>query len=268
MTTSSRIPGFYRLSPDERRAELLDRSALEPADLASLDAGALGLERAGVMVENVVGTLALPVGVAVNLRVNDADVLVPMAVEEPSVVAAVSNMARLVRQAGGFTASCDDGIMLGQIQVTDIPDVDSAENALKEAISELCRMGDACHPRLIERGGGMRGASVRRVVYDEPGEPAETMLVFQFRLDCVDAMGANMVNTVAEALAPRVAALTCGLVRLRILSNLASERLARASCALPVALLAVRGEPGSGPAVAEGIASAYRFAWADPIVVI
>jgi hydroxymethylglutaryl-CoA reductase len=264
MSTGSRIPGFYRLSTEQRRAALLERSPLDPADLSDLDGSALSIDRAGVMVENVVGTFALPLGIAVNLRINDDDLLVPMAVEEPSVVAAVSNMARLVRRSGGFTASCDDGVMLGQVQLTELPDVDAAEATLREATPALCEAGARCHPRLVERGGGMRGASVRRVVYDEPGQRPETMLVFQFRLDCVDAMGANMVNTVAEALAPRIEDLTGGRVRLRILSNLASERLARASCALPVAHLAAPGAPDSGAAVAEGIASAYRFAWADP----
>ncbi len=264
MNTGSRIPGFYRLPPEARRAALLERTPLEAADLPDLDASSLGIERAGIMVENVVGTLALPLGVAVNLQINGQDVLVPMAVEEPSVVAAVSNMARLVRKAGGFQASADDGIMLGQVQITDCLDIDAAVATLEAETETLCALGDTCHPRLLARGGGMRGATVRRLTYDEPGEPAEEMLVFQFRLDCVDAMGANMVNTVAERLAPRIEDLVEGNVRLRILSNLASERLAHASCAIPVALLASADAPGSGPEVAEGIASAYRFAWADP----
>ena len=259
---TSRIPGFYKLSPVQRRDALVGRTLLRPADLPSLDAACLDLDRAGAMVENVVGTFGLPLGVAVNLRVNDQDVLVPMVVEEPSVVAAVSNMARLVRPSGGFQASCTDSLMLGQLQIVDVPDADAAVAALERALPELMALGDALHPRLIERGGGMRGATVRRVRYDEPGFPAEDMLVLQFRLDCVDAMGANMVNTVAERLAAPVELLTGGAVRLRILSNLASERLAEARCRIPVAHLCT--DAADGAEVAEGIASAYRFAWADP----
>ena len=198
----------------------------------------------------------------VNLTINGDDVLVPMVVEEPSVVAAVSNMARLVRPAGGFEAGVTSNVMLGQIQVLDVPDLDSAERAIEGAASRLLADIDRIHPRLVARGGGARSLHTRRVRYDEPGECPEDILVVQFALDCVDAMGANMVNTVAEALAPEVEALTGGRVLLRILSNLASERRAWARCRIPCGLLG-SGEL-DGRTVAEGIAAAYRFAWADP----
>ena len=262
MTASSRIPGFYRLAPARRLALLRERDDLSANDAAAMRGEALSLDRADQMVENVVGTMALPLGIGLNLRVNGEDVLVPMVVEEPSVVAAVSNMARLVREAGGFSAGSSASLMIGQIQVVALPDIDAAEAALRAAAPALVREGDTVHPRLNARGGGLRRVEVRRLRYDEPGEPVEDMLVVHFLLDCCDAMGANMVNTVAERLAPSIEAISGGQVRLRILSNLADERRSWARCAIPVALLAT--EALSGREVAEGIASAYRFAWADP----
>ena len=262
MSGQSRIPGFYKLSPADRRGALVERTSLSVDDLSSLSARSLDIERADLMVENVVGTFALPLGVGVNLTINGDDVLVPMVVEEPSVVAAVSNMARLVRPAGGFEAGVSSNVMLGQVQVLDVPDADSAERAIAAATPRLLARIDHIHPRLVARGGGARGLQTRRVRYDEPGEEPEDILVVQFALDCVDAMGANMVNTVAEALAPEIEALTGGRVLLRILSNLASERRAWARCSIPSGLLTT-GQL-EGRTVAEGIAAAYRFAWADP----
>jgi len=262
MSGLSRIPGFYKLSPADRRGALLERTALSADDLSALSARSLDIERADLMVENVVGTFALPLGVGVNLTINGDDVLVPMVVEEPSVVAAVSNMARLVRPAGGFEAGVSSDVMLGQIQVLDVPDLESAERAIALETPRLLARIDHIHPRLVARGGGARGLQTRRIRYDEPGETPEDMLVVQFALDCVDAMGANMVNTVAETLAPDIEALTGGRVLLRILSNLASERRAWARCSIPAGLLACNQLEGR--TVAEGIAAAYRFAWADP----
>jgi hydroxymethylglutaryl-CoA reductase len=259
---SSRIPSFFRLGPEGRLAALQERGFVREEDAAAYRHGVLELDTATHMVENVVSTFALPLGVAVNLLINDEDRVVPMVVEEPSVVAAVSNMARLTRLGGGIRASADDSLMIGQIQVTAVPDLDAAVTTLEARAGELMALGQAVHPRLVERGGGMRGVSVRRLRYDEPGFEPEDMLVVEFRLDCVDAMGANMINTVAEKLAPYVEEMTGGSVGLRILSNLASERLARASVRLPLSTLDA-GEM-TGREVAEGIASAWRFAWADP----
>ncbi len=262
MNGHSRIPNFYRLPPEARREALLERTALSEADLPALSGLALDISRADRMVENVVGVFALPLGIGVNLTINGADVLVPMVVEEPSVVAAVSNMARLVRQSGGFTAGDTGNVMLGQVQVLDVPDMDAAVAAIEAATDSLMAAIDQIHPRLVERGGGARGLSTRILRYDEVGETPEDMLVVHFALDCVDAMGANMVNTVAEELAPTIEALSGGRVCLRILSNLASERRAWARCRIPVAHLAT--DEADGLSVAQGIAAAYRFAWADP----
>ncbi len=262
MSRSSRIPGFYKLSPAERRARVAELVQVERDRLAALDAGGLGIDRANLMIENVIGTFELPFAIGMNLRINDHDVLVPMVVEEPSIVAAVSNMARLVRRTGGFRAGCSDGVMIGQVQVVDLADLDRAAARLEAALPELAAQARGIHPRLEERGGGLRDMTVRRLRYDEPGEPPEDMLVLHFTLDCVDAMGANMVNTVAERLAPGVEAATGGRVALRILSNLASERLAWAECRIDPDCFSTADLDGAE--VAAGVASANRFAWADP----
>ena len=262
MSSSSRIPGFYKLSPKARREALRRVAGLSEEDLRSFDSGALSAEVADLMVENVVGTFGMPLGVGVNLLINGRDVLVPMVVEEPSVVAAVSNMARLVRKARGFTASAERGLMIGQVQLVRVQDPLTTAARLEGHVPELVALANRIHPRLIARGGGVRGMEVRCVRYEEPGEIPEDMVVLHFHIDCVDAMGANLINTVAERLAPVIEDLTGEKVGLRILSNLASLRLARASCALPPEVLGT--DELDGAEVAEGIASAYRFAWAYP----
>jgi hydroxymethylglutaryl-CoA reductase len=255
---TSRLPGFYRLPPDLRLAAL----GLDAADQRAYREAGLSLPAADVMVENVIGTFALPNAVAVNFLINGVERLVPMVVEEPSVVAAVSNMARIVRGGGGFFASADDGVMIGQIQLAAVADLDRCVSALEAALPQLTAIASRVHPRLSERGGGLRGFEVRRVVYDEPGQPHESMVVLHVFLDCVDAMGANMVNTLCEVLAPLVEEVTGEQVGLRILSNLADRRLARASCTVPFSALAC-GEH-DGAELAGAIAAAWRFAWADP----
>lgn len=256
---SSRFPGFHRLPPEARLDAL--EAALGLDTRAYRDAG-LPLQTANLMVENVIGTFPLPMSVGVNLLLNGRDRVVPMVVEEPSVVAAVSNMARLTRAAGGLHAEADDGIMTGQVQVLVRGDVDACVERLRAAIPELGGYARGIHTRLEERGGGLRGMDVRTVRYEEPGRPVETFVVLHFHLDCQDAMGANMVNTIAERLAPHVERITGERVGLRILTNLADRRLARAWVRLRPEHLAQRGLPGEE--VAAGIASAWRFAWADP----
>ncbi len=262
MSNSSRIPGFYKLPPDKRRDAIEAHADLETDEVKALDAKALSVESADLMVENVIGTFALPLGVGMNLLIDGRDTVVPMAVEEPSVVAAVSNMAKLVRQAGGFTTDVDESLMIGQVQLMEVQDPDAVIARLKAALPDLSETANSVHPRLNQRGGGIRDMYVRQVTYDEPGEAVEHMVVLEFVLDCVDAMGANMVNTVAERLAPDVAHWSGERVGLRILSNLASQRLARAHCALPVELFG--GPNVNGKDVIDGIANAYRFAFADP----
>jgi hydroxymethylglutaryl-CoA reductase len=255
--SSSRIPGFYRLAPEARRT-----AALAAADLPETLAGAwapeaLALPRADAMIENVIGHFALPNGVAVNLRLNGEDRLVPMVVEEPSVVAAVANMSRIAREGGGFMGDADASLMIGQVQVSS--PAPGAADRVRAAIPRLSAMCHGVHAELERLGGGLRGMEVREVVYDEPGYPREEMLVLHVLLDCRDAMGANMVNTLAELLAPEVVSLTGGRQGLRILSNLADRRLARARVRLHPAAFGAHGAD-----VIEGIAAAYRFAYADP----
>jgi hydroxymethylglutaryl-CoA reductase len=259
---TSRIPGFYRLLPHQRLSALVDRSALGEGDRKAFGKDALHLDVADLMIENVIGTFALPLGVGINFQINGQDVLVPMVVEEPSVVAAVSNMAKLAREAGGFKAEADPSLMIGQIQLMPTDDPEGVAATLREGFPLLMEKAQGVHPGLENRGGGLRGLEVRTVVYDEPGEQTETFVVLHLLFDCVDAMGANMVNTLAEHLAPYVRQLTGAQVGLRILSNLADRRLARASVRIPPDLLDQEGIPGAE--VAERIASAYRFAYADP----
>jgi hydroxymethylglutaryl-CoA reductase len=262
MKKSSRIPGFYTLSPDQRREAIQAMADLSEGDVEALDAQALSLEAADLMVENVIGTFSLPLGVGLNFLINGEDVVVPMALEEPSVVAAASNMARIVRQAGGFTADCDPSEMVGQVQLTNVEDPAATIAQIEAARPELDALAASVHPQLETFGGGYRGMSARVVTYDEPSEVVERMVVVEFVLDCADAMGANMINTLAERLAPELTRITGEKVGLRILSNLAHRRLARASCTVPAELLS--GPDLDGAEVVRGIASAYRFAWADP----
>ena len=259
---TSRIPGFYRLPPEQRLSTLESRTALGESDRSSFGKDALKIDVADLMIENVIGTFALPLGVGINFQINGEDVLVPMVVEEPSVVAAVSNMAKLARGAGGFLAETDPSVMIGQIQLMPTEDPDRTAELLEAAIPMLMEKGAGVHPRLESRGGGLRGMEVRKVLYDEPGEAQEILVVLHIYLDCVDAMGANMVNTLAEFLAPYVRQVTGAQVGLRILSNLADRRLARAEVRIPAELLDQKDIAGAE--VAQRIASAYRFAYADP----
>jgi len=258
---SSRIPGFYRLPPEARLSTIEERLGLRREQLDSYSEKGLDINLANSMIENVVGTFALPVGMGINFLINNKDVVVPMVVEEPSVVAAVSNMARLSRTGGGFWAESDPSIMIGQIQVlTDSPDATAKK--LEAGLPQLLESTKGLYPRLEERGGGLRGFDIRCVDYDEPGETPESYVVVHVYLDCVDAMGANMVNTLVEKLAPEVSRIAGKSTGLRILSNLADKRLARAHVALRPEHLD-HGDI-SGEEVAEGIAAAYRFAYADP----
>lgn len=259
---TSRIPGFYRLKPHERIDNLLDRGLITEDVANSLKHDNLTLDSASRMVENVVCTFSLPSAIAVNFLINGESVLVPMVVEEPSVVAAASNMARIARAAGGFTVDADRSLMIGQIQLTDLTDRAGCVAQLNLHRDRLIAVGRDIQPTLVARGGGLIDIDVRQVVYDEPGYQREEMVVLHLIGDCVDAMGANMINTLAEGLAPLVEELTGERVGLRILSNLADRRLARANVRIPFDLLDDNG--ASGAEVASSVAAAWRFAWADP----
>ena len=251
--SGSRIPGFYRLPVDDRRRELRLRADLSLDDMRTLDRGGLDVETADRVVENAVGVYALPLGVGLNFRVNGQDVLVPMAVEEPSVIAAASNAARMVREGGGFIAEADDPIMTAQIEVMGVEDPAAAKLRLEASAAELLALAHATLPRLADRGGGARTLEVRTF----PGR-----VILHVHIDCRNAMGANLVNTVAEALADRVARLAGGRSGLRILTNLADRRCVRVAARVPVRALATGGLDGA--AVRDGIVAASRFAEDDP----
>ena len=251
--TDSRIPGFYKLDIATRHDELRRRFGLTDADLAVLTAGGgLTVERADKMVENCVGVFGLPIGLGLNFRINGSDRVIPMVVEEPSVVAAVSNMARLVRDAGGFEGDADPPVMIGQVQILDAPDPEAAVRALLGARARLLARANAVHPNMAARGAGACDLEVHR--FDAPWP----MLVLHLLIDCADAMGANAINAMAEGVAPLVEELTGGRVCLRILSNLADRRCARARCRVPVELLATADFEGAE--VATGIEDAWKFA--------
>jgi len=247
-----RIPGFYRLSLTERRSKL----GLGAAQIALLDQGGLDLDAADHMIENVVGLFGLPLGVALNFVVNGKEHLIPMAVEEPSVVAAASNAARLVRAAGGFHAEADAPVMTAQVQLVSVEDPDGAVARIEAARAQILAEAEGASGRLCARGGGPRDVSVR--ILSRPGQPDGGVLVVHLDVDCRDAMGANLVNSVAEALAPRLALLAGTGARpgLRILTNLADRRCVRVSARVPAAAL--------GDGVAEAIVAASRFAELDP----
>lgn len=250
---TSAISGFYRLSIKDRVKKLREFADLSDEDVSVLEAfGALDAETADRMIENVVGTFPFPLGIATNFRINGKDYLIPMALEEPSVVAAASNAARITRKTDGFKASTTDPIMIGQIQVADIPDLDEAEKHILKQKENLLKVANAQDPVLVKFGGGARDLQVRRL---------ETimgpMVIVHLLVDTRDAMGANAINTMAEALAPLIEDLTQGHVYLRILSNLAEFRLARAEATFPAKAL-------GGPKAVEGILKAYAFAEADP----
>ncbi len=249
----SRIPGFYRLTVDERRQVLRLRADLSEADLATWDGGGIDTATANEVIENVVGVYALPLGIGLNFRVNDQDYLVPMAVEEPSVIAAASNAAKMVRAGGGFAADADPPLMTAQIEIVGVRDPDAARLRILDAAEELLGLAHAALPRLAARGGGARELEVRAL---------PERVIVHVHIDCRDAMGANMVNTVAESLAERVAGLAGGLTGLRILTNLCDRRCVRVRARVPAAVLATAGM--SGEAVRDGIVAASRFAEDDP----
>jgi hydroxymethylglutaryl-CoA reductase len=256
--TSSRIPGFYNLTVEERRAKLADASHLTPEDLLPFTTGGLSAESAEHMIENVLGLYTLPLGIALNIQVNGRDVLVPMTLEEPSVVAGASFMAKLIRTGGGFQATTSAPEMIGQMQLLDVEDIYSARLKIYEHKKELLEEADAIDPVLKKFGGGARDLEVRII----ESSPIGAFLVVHLIYDVRDAMGANAVNTACERLAPRIEAITGGRVHLRILSNLADRRMARARCVVPINELAF--DNFSGEKVRDGIIEAYAFAAVDP----
>jgi hydroxymethylglutaryl-CoA reductase len=250
---SSRISGFYKMPVEERVKVIADQVGLTPEEQKLLKSGGgLSLEAADHMTENVVGTIAYPFSVAVNFKLNGRDVFIPMAGEEPSVVAAASNMARIMRNGPGIKVTSTPPVMIGQIQLTDVPDMNKAVRELKEKKQQLIDMANEVDPVLVKFGGGAKDMELR---------PLETsagpMLVVHLLVDCRDAMGANAVNTMAETLAPMLGELTGAKPLLRIISNLADRRTCRAEAV-------VEKEDIGGEDKVDRIVQAWAFADADP----
>ena len=271
MSEGSRIPGFYKLGLAERRAVVSSRAGVDLAELEhALEAGGLDTATADKVVENVLGIYGLPFGVALNVRVNNTDRLVPMVVEEPSVIAAASNAARMIRQSGGFRAEVVESLMIGQVQITDVEHPAEAVARLEAAATRLLALATKAVPNLVARGGGPRAIDVRDL--------GQRCIVLHVLVDCKDAMGANLVNTIAEAIGPITAEIAGGKLGLRILSNLCDRRRVHATCRVHARELvssprSSKSEGGvdserpsdlDGLEVVDAIVSASRFAELDP----
>ena len=256
---SSRLSGFYRHSPKERLRIVAEWADLTADEVATLRQG-LSVAQGDKMIESVVATHGLPLGIAVNFLINGRDYLIPMVIEEPSVVAGASYAARLARAGDGFWTESTEPEMIGQIQVLGVDDLHAARQRLLDNRERLLLLANEQDPVIVRLGGGARDLEAR-ILNDTPAGP---MLILHLIYDCRDAMGANTVNTACEALAPLVEEISGGRVRLRILSNLADRRLARARTAIPVEALARPEDGFDGDEVAQGIVEAWAFAAADP----
>jgi hydroxymethylglutaryl-CoA reductase len=251
LTTSSRLEGFYKLSVVERQHDIKQRCNLTDSEIAALTSGGLSPDLADRLIENVVGIHGLPLGIAANFQINGRDYLIPMAIEEPSVVAAASHAAKLVRNAGGFTASADAPLMIGQVQIVGINEVDTTRQKIVAARDEIIELANK-NSTLVPFGGGVRDFEIRTFPQTRVGP----MIVLHLIVDVRDAMGANSVNTACETIAPFLERLTGGRVVLRILSNLADKRLARASCKVK--------KEDIGADVVRNIVEAQTMAEIDP----
>ena len=260
----SSFSGFYKLSPQERLAAVVKETGISEEDAKKIAEPSLPVELADKeladkMVENVIGTYTLPMGVALNFIINGKDVIIPMVTEEPSVIAAASNSDKMARMTGGFTTSFTGPIMIAQVQIVDVPAPEFAKSAIlqhKEDIRKICNDKD---PVLVKFGGGFHDLDVR-IIETKAG----TMVILHLLVNVGDAMGANAVNSMAEAVAPYVEQITGGKVYLRILSNLATYRLARASAVYKKESLSKTGDPVEGAQIVDKILEAYAFAAADP----
>lgn len=253
MGKSSEISGFYKLTPKERLQFVRDFAGLTDEEVALLtNTGSLPLDIADRMIENVVGAMPTPLGIGVNFLVNDRDYLIPMAIEEPSVVAAASYAAKIVREGGGFHTSSTLPVMIGQVQIVGVKDPYGGKMRIIEHREEILKKANEQDPVLVGAGGGAKDIEAR-IIKTTQGP----MVIAELLVDCRDAMGANAVNTMAEAVAPMLERITGGRVYLRIISNLATRRLVRAWCVVPKKSL-------GGEEVVDGIVNASAFAAADP----
>lgn len=262
--TDSELPGFYRLPMPQRRELVAEIVGLDPQQQKVLSGvSGLSVEQADQMVENALGVFGLPVGLCANLRVNGRDRLVPMCVEEPSVVAAASHAAKLLRGGAGIVAEVSEPLMIGQVQLMDVPDLAAARAAIHGARDELLSRANSNHPRLLAAGGGARDLEIELLEPMECDDPLGPMLVVHLVVDVQDAMGANSINTMCETLADRLAELSGGRACLRILSNLTDRRVVRVTGRAPVDAIGGKSRLSS-EAIARGIEEASVFAERDP----
>ncbi len=256
---TSRIPQFYKKSLPDRTKIIQEWSNTTDNEIRAITGDKrLSAKEASQMIENALGTFNLPLGIATNFLINSKDYLVPMAIEEPSVVAAVSNSAKLFRHGGGFNTKSDDPIMIGQIQILDIPDINEAHKNIQETKDKLLDKINSIGGSIVERGGGARDIQIRQLKDERIGD----MLIVHLLYDCRDAMGANIINTSVEYIAPDIEVLTEGRVNLRILSNLTDTRKAYAKGMIPAEYLSRKDSEGKD--VAKSIVEAGIFAEIDP----
>ena len=257
----ARMPGFHKLSVLERLAKVREHGWITDPDLTSLRDGhhLLGINRADKMIENVIGVMSLPLGLGLNFQVNSKDYVVPLVVEEPSIIAALSSAAKIFRQSGGIVATGEESLLIGQVQIVNPPGATEAKNEIlshrQEIISKLNKM----HPNMVERGGGVKDVEVR--IFEQT-EHNPLMLIVHLLVDTCDAMGANIINTMCEEIAADLEAMTGGRVFLRILSNLTDRSIVKAEVKIAPEQLA--GKDFSGTEVRDGIILASQFAALDP----
>lgn len=260
-TDRSRIPKFYKLSVADRVRLMRERGWLSEADYQALATGdhTLKIHSADKMIENVVGVMGLPVGLGLNFLINGKDYVIPLVVEEPSIVAALSSAAKTIRQAGGFETDSTEPILIGQVQVVDVPHLGRAQALLLQRKQQILDLANSLHPQMVARGGGARDLEVHQhLLPDRKGN----MLVVHLLVDTRDAMGANLVNTMCEGVASLIESITDGKVFLRILSNLTDRALAKAKVVIPAIDLSGKGYDGEQ--VRDGIVLANDFACIDP----
>ena len=257
----SRFPKFYQLPIKDRIEAVFERGLISEEDYRTLKSQQqrLDLQSADKMIENVIGVMGMPVGLGLNFSINNKDYVVPLAVEEPSIVAALSSAAKIAREGGGFTAQTTDPILVGQIQVVNIENIEQARNNLLNKKQEILNLANSLHPRMVARGGGAVDFKIK--TYPMKSFEGE-MLIIDLHVNTVDAMGANLVNGMCEGIAALVESITEGKVFLRILSNLSDQSLASASVTIPVNALTIKGYDGER--VRDGIIIASDFAHADP----
>lgn len=257
----SRIPQFYKMSVPERVRTVRERGLISPEDYQSLQSGrhTLSVQLADKMIENVIGVMGLPVGLGLNFLINNKEYVVPLVVEEPSIVAALSSAAKLAREGGGFEVESDEPMLIGQVQIVDVANPARAQAALLRRKHEILNLANSLHPKMIARGGGARDLEV--FIHPSDGQGGD-MVIVHLLVDTRDAMGANLVNTMCEGVASLIEAISEGRVFLRILSNLADRALVRARVRIPVA--ALTGKGFDGEQVRDGIIVANDFARIDP----